>query len=180
MELQEVGVRFKRGDEKNLLDIKFSNGTLEIPPLYINDNTVPIFLNFLAYEQCDQEAEPYFTNFFTFLDGLISSSKDVKILHQYEIINHALGSKENVANLFNKVCRELVFDVDHCYLSKQMVEVNQYWTDYYATKWHVWRTNLIHDYFSSPWTAISLGAAILLLILTALQTVYSAITFYHP
>ncbi|CAM8985299.1 unnamed protein product [Rhodiola kirilowii] len=91
MELQEVGVRFKRGDEKNLLDIKFSNGTLEIPPLYINDNTVPIFLNFLAYEQCDQEAEPYFTNFFTFLDGLISSSKDVKILHQYEIINHALG-----------------------------------------------------------------------------------------
>ncbi|CAM8985298.1 unnamed protein product [Rhodiola kirilowii] len=61
-----------------------------------------------------------------------------------------------------------------------MVEVNQYWTDYYATKWHVWRTNLIHDYFSSPWTAISLGAAILLLILTALQTVYSAITFYHP
>ncbi|CAM8992421.1 unnamed protein product [Rhodiola kirilowii] len=178
-ELKEVGVLFKRGEETNLLDITFSNGTLQIPPLYINDNTVPVFLNFLAYEQCDQEAEPYFTNFFTFLDGLISSSKDVEILHQYEIINHALGSKKNVANLINQVCRELVFDVDHCYLSKQMVEVNQYWTDYYATKWHVWRTNLIHDYFSSPWTALSLGAAILLLILTALQTVYSAITFYH-
>ncbi|CAM8995633.1 unnamed protein product [Rhodiola kirilowii] len=178
-ELQEVGVLFRRGEDKNLLDINFSNGILQIPPLYINDNTVPIFLNFLAYEQCDQEAEPYFTNFFTFLDGLISSSKDIKILHQYEIINHALGSKENVANLFNKVCRELVFDVDHCYVSQQMVEVNQYRADYYATKWHVWKTNLIHDYFNSPWTALSLGAAILMLILSALHTVYSAITFYH-
>uniref|UniRef100_A0A7N1A006 Uncharacterized protein n=1 Tax=Kalanchoe fedtschenkoi TaxID=63787 RepID=A0A7N1A006_KALFE len=178
-ELKEVGVKFKRNEKSELLDIKFSNGTLEIPQLYINDNTVPIFLNFLVYEQCDQEAEPYFTNFFMFLDGLINSSKDVQILHQHEIINHALGSKENVANLFNRVCREIVFDVDHCYLSKQMVEVNEFWKAYYATNWHVWRTNLIRDYFSSPWTAISLGAAILLLILTALQTVYSAVTYYH-
>uniref|UniRef100_A0A7N0RCB3 Uncharacterized protein n=1 Tax=Kalanchoe fedtschenkoi TaxID=63787 RepID=A0A7N0RCB3_KALFE len=178
-ELQEAGIKFKRKEMHQLLDINFSRGVLEIPPLYINDNTVPIFLNFLAYEQCDQEAEPYFTNFFMFFDGLINSSKDVKILHQYEIINHSLGSMENVAKLFNNVCREIVCDLDHCYLSKQMAEANEFWKAYYATKWHIWWTNLINEYFSSPWTAISLVAAIFLLILTALQTAYTALPYYY-
>lgn len=179
-ELTEAGIKFKRREKHDLLDINFYKGVLHIPPLYINDNTVPIFLNFLAYEQCDQQAKPYFTNFFMFFDGLINTSKDVKILHQYEIINHSLGSMENVAKLFNNVCREIVCDLDHCYLSKQMAEVNEHWKAYYATKWHIWWTKLISEYFSTPWTAISLVAAIFLLILTAVQTVYTSISYYYP
>lgn len=180
VELKEVGVQFRKGEDSDLLDIKFEGGVLEIPPLIIDDNTVPLLLNFVAYEQCDEDAKPFFTNFFMFFDSLINSHNDVEILHKNGIINHVLGSDKDVANLFNKLCREIVYDLDECYLSKQMKGVNEYCKAYYATRWHVWWTNLIRDYFSSPWTFLSLLAAIVLLLLTAAQTFYTVYAYYRP
>lgn len=175
-----MGVQFRKGEDSDLLDIKFEGGVLEIPPLIIDDNTVPLLLNFVAYEQCDEDAKPFFTNFFMFFDSLINSHNDVEILHKNGIINHVLGSDKDVANLFNKLCREIVYDLDECYLSKQMKGVNEYCKEYYATRWHVWWTNLIRDYFSSPWTFLSLLAAIVLLLLTAAQTFYTVYAYYRP
>ncbi|KAK9268638.1 hypothetical protein L1049_000395 [Liquidambar formosana] len=178
-ELQEAGVKLKKREDRQLLDINFEGRVLDIPPLYIDANTVPLLLNFVAYEQCDQKAKPFFTNFFMFFDSLINTAKDVEILHKNGIINHALGSDKDVASLFNKLCKEIVYDLDECYLSRQMKGVNDYCKAYYATKWHVWWTNLIRDYFSSPWTFLSLVAAITLLILTVTQTAYDVRGYYH-
>ncbi|OVA19722.1 Protein of unknown function DUF247 [Macleaya cordata] len=179
-ELQEAGVKFMKNEENDLLDIEYEDGVLQIPPLYIDDNTVPLFLNFVAYEQCDQEAEPYFTNYFMFFDSLVNASKDVEILHNNGIINHVLGSDKDVANLFNKLCREIIYDVENCHLSKEMKGVNDYYKAYYATRWHVWWTNLIRDYFSSPWTFLSLLAAIVLLLLTTAQTFFAFYAYFKP
>ncbi|KAL9682328.1 hypothetical protein QQ045_014124 [Rhodiola kirilowii] len=42
-ELQKAGIKFKRREKYHQLrDINFSKGVLDTPPLYINDNTVPI------------------------------------------------------------------------------------------------------------------------------------------
>ena len=177
-ELQEAGVGFKKRQDLDLLDIRFEDGVLKIPPLYIDDNTVPLFLNLVAYEQCDQDAKPFFTNFFMFLDSLINSHTDVEILHKNGIINHVLGSDKDVANLFNKLGREIIYDLDECYLSQQMKDVNDYCKKYYARKWHVWLTNLNRDYFSSPWAFLSLLAAIALLLLTTAQTYYTVYAYY--
>lgn len=179
-ELQEAGVRFKMREDLDLLDISFKDGMLKIPPLYIDDNTVPLFLNLVAYEQCDQDAKPFFTNFCMFFDSLINSHTDVGILHKNGIINHVLGSDKDVANLFNKLGREIVYDLDECYLSQQMMDVNDYCKQYFASRWHVWFTNLIRDYFSSPWTFLSLLAAIALLLLTTAQTFYTVYAYYSP
>ncbi|KAK9268983.1 hypothetical protein L1049_000750 [Liquidambar formosana] len=179
-ELQEAGVKFKKAEDRELLDINFEGGVLDIPPLYIDANAVPLLLNFVAYEQCDQDARPFFTNFFMFFDSLINTPKDVEILHKNGIINHALGSNKDVANLFNRLCKEIVYDLDECYLSKQMKGINDHCKAYYVTKWHVWWTNLIRDYFKSPWTFLSVLAAIALLLLTATQTSYALVAYYRP
>ncbi|OWM85922.1 UPF0481 protein At3g47200-like [Punica granatum] len=179
-ELQEAGVKVKKRDGFDLLDISFCGRVLEIPPLYIDDNTVPLFLNFVAYEQCDEESEPFFTNFFMFFDSLINSPTDVDILHKCGIIKHVLGTNKDVARLVNNLCREIVYDMDECYLSNQMKEINDYCERYYRNRWHVWWANLVNEYFSSPWTLISLLAAISLLVLTALQTFYTVYPYYKP
>lgn len=44
----------------------------------------------------------------------------------------------------------------------------------------MWRANLIHTYFRSPWAFLSLAAAIFLLALTVLQTLYSILPCYKP
>ncbi|KAI3944984.1 hypothetical protein MKX01_006616 [Papaver californicum] len=179
-ELQDAGVKFMKKEHSNLLDIDCENGELKIPPLYIDDNTVPVLLNFVAYEQCDEEAEPYFTNHLMFIDSLVDSSLDVEILHNYEIINYLLGSDKDVTNLINRLCREIVYDVESCHLSRQMREVNDAYKAYYATRRHKWWTNLIRDYFSSPWTFLSLLAAIVLLLLTSAQTFFAIYAYYKP
>ncbi|KAF9611102.1 hypothetical protein IFM89_026995 [Coptis chinensis] len=52
MKLQQFGIKFKKGEDFNLLGIQFSNGVLEIPPLKIQDVTEPLLPNLIAYEQC--------------------------------------------------------------------------------------------------------------------------------
>ncbi|KAL6314332.1 hypothetical protein AAG906_021041 [Vitis piasezkii] len=140
-ELEEAGVKLKMREDCDLLDINFQAGVLKIPPLYIDDNTAVLFLNFVAYEQCE-DTKPFFTNY-------LIRRRDSS---QNGIINHVLGSDQDVADLFNKLGREVVYDLDECYLSQQIKRVNNYCKTYYARKWRVWFTNLKHDYFSNPWT----------------------------
>ncbi|KAI3939360.1 hypothetical protein MKW98_022228 [Papaver atlanticum] len=179
-ELQDAGVKFLKKEQSNLLDIDYEDGKLKIPPLYIDDNTVPVLLNFVAYEQCDEEAEPYFTNHLMFFDSSVNTSLDVEILHYYGIVNHLMGSDKDVTNLINRLCREIVYDVESCHLSKQMREVNEAYKAYYATRWHKWWANLIRDYFSSPWTFLSPLAAIILLLLTSAQTFFAIYAYFKP
>ncbi|XP_026418092.1 UPF0481 protein At3g47200-like isoform X3 [Papaver somniferum] len=175
-ELREAGVTFLEKPEHANIDmfaVEYKNGVLKIPPLFIDDNTVPLFLNFIAYEQCDKDATPYFTNHFMFFDRLVSSIKDVEVLHRTGIIHHVFGSDKKVADFINKLCREIVYNVDNCHLSEQMKGVNDYYKGYYANKWNVWWTRLLRDYFSSPWTVLSLLAASVLLMFTAGQTFFA-------
>ncbi|KAF8025957.1 hypothetical protein BT93_F2708 [Corymbia citriodora subsp. variegata] len=179
-ELQEAGVKLQKREGHDLLDIAFKGRTLHMPPFFIDNNSVPLFLNFIAYEQCNERAKPFFTNYFMFLDSLINSSDDVKILHEKEIINHALGSTDNVAALLDNLCREMVYDNDQCYLSNEMKEINKHCKTYYRSAYRRSLRTFIHKYFSSPWTILSLLAATVLLILTVLQTIYAIYSYYHP
>ncbi|GLT47285.1 hypothetical protein SLA2020_209920 [Shorea laevis] len=51
--LQEAGIKFRRGNEHNMFNIKFENGTLYIPPVTIQDHTELLYFNIIAYEQFD-------------------------------------------------------------------------------------------------------------------------------
>ncbi|MCL7033696.1 hypothetical protein MKW94_021351 [Papaver nudicaule] len=182
-ELMEAGVTFLEKSENSnvdMFDVEYNNGVLKIPTLFIDDNTVPLFLNFIAYEQCDKDATPYFTNHFMFFDRLVNSIRDVEVLHRTGIIHHVFGSEKRVAAFINKLCREIVYNVDNCHLSEQMKGVNGYYKAYYANKWYVWGTRLVRDYFSSPWTVLSLLAAVILLLFTAGQTFFALYAYYKP
>ena len=46
--------------------------------------------------------------------------------------------------------------------------------------WNRHRAVLVHDYFSNPWTSMSAAAAVFLLVLTVVQTVYTVLPYYNP
>ncbi|XP_026435190.1 UPF0481 protein At3g47200-like [Papaver somniferum] len=181
-ELKEAGIKFiKKEQNDDLLSIDYDeDGILRIPQLHMDDNTVPFFLNSIAYEQCHEKAQPYFTNHFIFFDCLVNTSKDIDILHNNGILNHVLGSDKDVAHLINRLCREIVYDVDVNHLQRQVKGLNNYYKTYYSTRWHIWMRNLVHQYFSSPWTFLSLIAAIFLLILTTAQTFFDVYSYFKP
>ncbi|KAF8401322.1 hypothetical protein HHK36_012256 [Tetracentron sinense] len=54
------------------------------------------------------------TSYLRFTNGLINSSQDVL---DKGIIDHELGSEEEVASLFNNLYTDIAFDINDCYLS---------------------------------------------------------------
>ncbi|KAL5700870.1 hypothetical protein ACHQM5_026272 [Ranunculus cassubicifolius] len=173
--LRGSGLKFRRKRyTSNFTDIEFKNGILYIPRLVIYDSTKSIFLNLMAFEQCYPHCSNHVTSYISFMDGLINSQRDVAYLRRQRIIDHGLGSEEEVAVLFNNLCKEISFDINNdCYLLKVSSEVNRY----FDKKWNRWRASLKQEYFSNPWAIVSLLAAVCLIGLTIAQTLYSAFAY---
>ncbi|XP_068639970.1 UPF0481 protein At3g47200-like [Aristolochia californica] len=177
--LEEVGIKFKKRDGTGFLNVCFDNrkGVLEIPRLYVHSNTKILLRNLIAWEQCHPAAGAYFTGYAIFMDYIVNTDKDIEILVQSGIIEHSLGTDDDVAAVFNGLSTNLVHTgLEDEFLPYICKELNKYCHNHY----NIWWAKLMADYFSNPWTTISIGAAIILLILTFTQTFFSAYSYFRP
>ncbi|KAA8541094.1 hypothetical protein F0562_025057 [Nyssa sinensis] len=174
--LRGTSVVFKKKDSTKFTDIEFSKGVLFIPPLVIHDSTKSIFLNLMVFEQYYPRCSNDVTSDVSFMDGLINSAKDVEYLYDKGIIDHGLGSNEDVANLFNNLQKDIVFDTNDSYLAKVSHDLDEH----FNKKWHSRLAVLKHEYLKDPWKVISLGAASFLIFLTLAQTTYTILGYHHP
>ncbi|XP_064958000.1 UPF0481 protein At3g47200-like [Musa acuminata AAA Group] len=176
-QLMEAGVHFRKKEKAmNLLDITFHNGVMEIALLQIDDSTETFLRNLIAFEQCSKNVSLHVTAYAAFMDCIINTAADVALLQQHGIILSGLGDGKQVADLFNKLCKEVTLDYEKSYVSGIYKDVNKHWTN----KYNQWRARLNHDYFSNPWAVISVFAAILLFGLAITQTIYSALSYVRP
>ncbi|KAE8055138.1 hypothetical protein FH972_011999 [Carpinus fangiana] len=116
------------------------------------------------YEQSLPRCEDRFTSYIMFLDNLIITTKDMDILCENQIIYNWLNP-EDATQLFNKLYYDTC--VNYCY-TKLCGDVNRFC----KRRWPRWRAMLVRNYFNTPWAVLSTSAAVILLILTLLQTVY--------
>ncbi|KDP34716.1 hypothetical protein JCGZ_10921 [Jatropha curcas] len=169
-QLRQSGIKFKsRKGGDSFLDINFQNRVLQIPSITINDFTSTLLINCVALEKCQDKRLNYFTDYVSFMSCLISKPRDVAFLCYDGIINRFSKDDKYVADLFTNLGQNADFNVRDCYLSKQFKEVESYYSSNWAT---VRRT-----YFSSPWSFISLSSAIILLVLTMIQSVMSVLSY---
>ncbi|KAJ4838991.1 hypothetical protein Tsubulata_046864, partial [Turnera subulata] len=100
-------VKFKKASVHNLLDINFSNGILEIPPLQVHQNTETLFRNLIALETCSSDSVQHITSYAVLMKSLISTDKDLKLLQQRDILTNYDANDKEVAQLFEKICEEV-------------------------------------------------------------------------
>ncbi|XP_048129417.1 UPF0481 protein At3g47200-like [Rhodamnia argentea] len=171
-ELREAGVRLRAAQGRHLMDIKFKNGILEIPVFTVVDSTESLFRNLIAYEQHSQCGDiSYVTQYMSFMDCLINSSMDVKLLRRRGIIVNYLGDDEVVAQIFNEIGHGVT--LTDCYYDEISRNVNEYCNK----KRNHWMAKLRREYLHSPWAFLSVLAAIVLLLLTAAQTVMAVLSY---
>ncbi|KAM3281343.1 hypothetical protein P3S67_028364 [Capsicum chacoense] len=163
-ELSEAGISFK---STSFSDIKYENGLLKIPRLEVYDSTESNLRNLIAFEQQSDVHHKYFSDFATFMDHLIDSEKDVSLLRQKGIIINGLGEDKEVTRFFNKIGKGVCVPGDFFTNNEEYRKIIQHC----ERPWNRMKANLIHNYFSSPWVGASTVAAIVLLLLTAIQTV---------
>ncbi|XP_058092795.1 UPF0481 protein At3g47200-like [Magnolia sinica] len=176
MELREGGIHFRKSNTNSLKDIDFENcGTLKLPAITIDDATEHTFLNLMAFERLHNGVDqPAVTSYVFFMDNIIDTAKDVHLLRSKGIINNALGSDDAVAKLFNSITNDITLDPE-CRLRVLHQNVNLYCTK----RRNRWMANLRHYYVHNPWAIISIIAAIFLLVIAALQNVYTVLPYYR-
>ncbi|KAI3962853.1 hypothetical protein MKW92_020472 [Papaver armeniacum] len=181
-ELSIAGVRFNKGSSQgSFLDIKFScTGILEIPPLSIYDETDPLLRNLIACEQsCG--GDYYITSYVAMMDILINSADDVALLRKEGIIYNCSGCDEQVSDMFNKLSVGIVDGGD--YYSNCISDINKFykkrrhiWKPTLKRR-YIWKATLMREYFNSPWAIISFLAAVLLIALTIISTVFGILSY---
>ena len=173
-QLHEAGVKFKVAPKeygRHFLDIRFNlkNGVLEIPCIKLNDEKMRLIRNIIALEQSHYLWDGYVTDFFVILDFLINSFKDVDLLCDKGILINYLGDSDAAASTVNNLNTNILWVNMNSDYTKICEDLNAF----YKKPWYRWRATLWRQYFSTPWRAASTSAAIILLVLTAIQTVCS-------
>ncbi|KAB1212685.1 hypothetical protein CJ030_MR5G009727 [Morella rubra] len=110
-----ISPRPQNQDRLLFLDIKFKKGisrTLQIPHLEINDGTKSLRLNLIAIEQ----RRPGRSHPFTSYVNLIRSPEDVALLRTHGIIEHRIGSDDEVIKLLHSLSKEVGYYQESCYL----------------------------------------------------------------
>ncbi|KAH7661409.1 hypothetical protein IHE45_15G061400 [Dioscorea alata] len=176
-ELKLAGVKFveRKASVSNFLDISFKNGTIEIPPLVLYDSSNTLFRNLIAFEQCYKHTKNYLTAYAFFMDYMIRTPKDVELLELKGILINELGTAEAAASFVNQLCYQ-IHDPGNSYLQGSIQGVKSY----YKSKWHKLRARFMRDYFDNPLAAVSLVAALILLLLTVEQSFFAAYSYFCP
>ncbi|CAB4286770.1 unnamed protein product [Prunus armeniaca] len=100
---------------------------------------------------------------------LIRTPEDVSFLCDKKIVENYLGTDEEVVHFFKNLGKGVVFDINKSYLRNSFKEVNEY----HRNTWHVRWEGFRSKYFGTPWSFLSAVAAVILLLLTAIQAFFA-------
>ncbi|XP_047324275.1 UPF0481 protein At3g47200-like [Impatiens glandulifera] len=177
-DLQKAGITAKTGDTKFFLKADFKHGTLLMTPLILNNLMICLLFNSMAFEQCQDPTKTQFSTYITLLNCLMTNDNDVKYLIDQKIIQvqNFSGTENDVIKIFRNMGKGLTLEPKTSYLSELFYNINLY----HGKKWNVQMAKLSNTYFDSPWSAISLLAASVLLVLTFIQTFYTIIAYNNP
>ncbi|KAG5021011.1 hypothetical protein JHK87_016866 [Glycine soja] len=170
-ELSEAGLRFKvLESESCLLKFDFSGRVLKIPQLEVQDWTETLFRNMVALEQCHYPFQTYITDYVDFLDFLVNTNRDVDILVQQRVFLNRLGDTDSVATMINGLMKDITISNN---ITSQYLDVSEKLNAFHKNPWRKLKSALRRDYCRGPWQTAASIAAIILLILSFVQTVCS-------
>ncbi|KAG6673052.1 hypothetical protein I3842_16G092000 [Carya illinoinensis] len=174
-QLAEAGLKFKPTSSRTIVGLKFNERVLEIPTFKLDREAEIDARNLIALEQCHYPLERYVTDYFIMLDFLINTGKDVDLLVDKEIINKPRRGANIIPTLAGSFCTGISLrDVNNDYydLCTQLV-------DFRRKHWYViLKSSLKKDYFRTPWMGAATVGAIILLILTLIQTICTVISIF--
>ena len=179
-ELDNAGIKFvkkhKEGAATMLFDVEFTKAKakLKIPTLMIDENAELLLRNLMGYEQFIPKDKPtYVCDYVVFMDNLINTGMVVQLLRDSDVIVNWLSDDEAVSQMFNKL-REFTYNANGSFFYKEMYDdVN----NHCRSTWNKSKARLKKDYFNTPWSIISFSAAVFLLLLTVLQSVFSVLSY---
>ncbi|KAK0581054.1 hypothetical protein LWI29_009396 [Acer saccharum] len=145
----------------------FEINELQIPRILICDQTEKIFRNLMALEIFHYPNNTYICHYTDLMDCLIDTDKDVDLLVEKGIIVNWVGDIKAIVRMFNRLNLQILIENSSYY------EVVKEMKAHYRHPWNHLKATLKDVYFSNLWTSTATIGASFLLILTAIQTIYT-------
>ncbi|KAK3405429.1 hypothetical protein EUGRSUZ_K01606 [Eucalyptus grandis] len=174
--LRQAGIQFKPTHCESFMDIKFSNGALEIPVLKFDDFLSSLFLNFIAFEQCHCGSSKHVTDYATFMACLLNTPADAEFLCNRKIIERFFGTDKKIAQFFNNIGKDIVFNIRKTYLRHVFQDVNRYC----EKDWRVHWASFKNTFFKTRWYLLTAIVAFIVLDLSTVQSLYAVLAYYRP
>ncbi|XP_039833280.1 uncharacterized protein LOC120694418 [Panicum virgatum] len=175
VELSEAGIHFKKSHNDSIHGVDFDNAILSMPLFKLQGSTETILLNLMVFEWLHPDAKRDVRSYISFLDDIIESEEDVALLRSKGIFENLSGSDKKVVEIFSTLTKLSRVPIRGSSLGYVQWKVNAHC----KKRWNKWWASFVKTYLSNPWVFISLVAAIILLIATLLQTVYTIMPIYN-
>ncbi|KAF7148067.1 hypothetical protein RHSIM_Rhsim03G0032500 [Rhododendron simsii] len=173
-ELKAKGIHARRSTSYPSRAFSFKSffffGVLEIPLLILDPQFIVYISNQVAFESTPNNVNNLPTMvYINLMKSLINSPEDVKELRSRNILFSTYNSvsDEEVVKLLSSIT---TFGMEDFRIYDEVKERIQ---EHYNSKAKTWIAELIHNYFSSPWTFIAFFATTSLVVLSFLQTFFT-------
>uniref|UniRef100_A0A0D9YAL3 Uncharacterized protein n=1 Tax=Oryza glumipatula TaxID=40148 RepID=A0A0D9YAL3_9ORYZ len=136
----------------------------------IDDMKRPLLVNLMAFEQTQAGEEPrLLTSYVALMGQLIVTARDVELLRRRGVLESLLADDEEAARFFSRLGEGAAMDFSRQAFAGLYEDVR----GYCGSWWHRNRAALRRDYFGSPWSAISVVVAAIVVFLAATQTYFT-------
>ncbi|XP_071723514.1 UPF0481 protein At3g47200-like [Rutidosis leptorrhynchoides] len=171
--LSEAGIKFERVENGNLADVDFCKGILKLPQFEAHDTTELVFRNVMALEQSEYPNEAYITSYILLMDFLINSNKDVAFLVERGIVTNGLGSCQAVADMINKLCRNITETNFH--FQDICDDLNKFCESWWHKVAAIWNG----EYFKDVWHGTGTIFGFILVLLTFINSICSILAVIY-
>ncbi|TVU42958.1 hypothetical protein EJB05_09385, partial [Eragrostis curvula] len=173
------GVRFAPAPE-GIAGISFdaATATLSLPIITLDGNTEVVLRNLVAYEAVAVRGPLVLARYTELMNGIIDTPKDIKILRQCGVVVNQLKSDKEATDMWNGMCRATRLS-KVARLDAVIREVNAHRSRRAAAR----AQRLLKKYVFKSWRILTLLAALVLLLMTAMQTfcsVYPCQSWFGP
>ena len=142
------------------------------------DGTEDVLRNILAHEQTskdsDEKGGTMVCGYAMIMDSLIDTQEDIAILTRAKVLENHLGSDERLVQMWNDMCINISERSNPVKIDTMIKEI----MEHYRIHWRVLYVEFRAQFCSRPWLWMSAFAAMILLILALLQTIYTLLGFY--
>ncbi|KAJ1278411.1 hypothetical protein BS78_04G077500 [Paspalum vaginatum] len=169
-QLARCGVRFVETRE-GIAGIAFdpATATLRLPSITLDANTEVVLRNLVAYEAVAVRGPLALARYTELMNGIIDTSKDVKILRRSGVLKNHMKSSKEAAGMWNGMARATrISKVPQ--IDAVIAAVNAHRSRSAAVR----AQKLLKRYVFRSWKMLTLLASVGLLLMTALQTFCAA------
>ncbi|KAL3697352.1 hypothetical protein R1sor_011428 [Riccia sorocarpa] len=180
-QLASTGIRFKCHDGLTnhlRFEKSFLSATLYLARISVADLTETMLLNMCVYESMNGQDEGIH-NYVMLMNELIEMEEDVDLLMEGRnpiIMQNRLGDNKQIVGIFSNPVQNLYFVQGD--LFQRYTFIRHELIAWYNKPCRRRVVRFLHSYRVAPWLLVSLLAAVFLLILTVLQTIYTIWGFY--